>query len=216
LNKTLNNNLKDEGKQFNFDPKTIEEKLDNARRMNSSIKETFIKIKNSTEKINKNSNISLNNTETNLKTIDIKEPARKNKYKFYELNKAAKLISDKNQKIINRNKNLSTNYGEYHDSKPKNLKYSQYNEKEKTNLNDSIETYQGSFNTELKNPNNPYAKLLKLREEKIDNLFRKNSDFENEICILKREKNSLIKAIDTLINKFNPPRNSNILKNESQ
>ena len=185
--KKLNTNEFLREKQFSFDPRTLEEKLQNAKNINLKIKETYKKIKSSTEKyINLNS-ISNNSLKTN---IDKNPSLNKNK-------NANANSNDRYNKNINKDKNSSLQLT-------------------KTNLNESIESYQGSFHEDMNNSDNPYAKLLNVREERIKILTERNNENDFKITDLKKQNRSLIKAIEDLVDKFNPPRNAHVLKNDSQ
>jgi len=89
-------------------------------------------------------------------------------------------------------------------------------EKEQTKLNQSLESYQGSFLEDLNNPDNPYATLLNVREERIKILTERNNEKDNKISFLSKENSALIKAIQDLVEKFNPPQNATVLKNDSE
>lgn len=86
----------------------------------------------------------------------------------------------------------------------------------KTRLNESIGSYQASFHEDMNNEaDNPYAKLLNVREERIKILTERNNEIDIQINTLNKEKRSWIKAIENLVDKFNPPENASMLKNDS-
>lgn len=130
-----------------------------------------------------------------------------------------KITKDNYNNSINKNMNSNKESSNKHleNVKLNNFQSFKSFEKENTNkLNESIETYHGSFNEDIDNLQNPYANLLNIREERIKILTEKNNEKEIKINILNQEKKALIKAVEDLIEKFNPPKHASLIKNDSQ
>jgi len=176
---------------------TIEEKLENARNMNLSIKDTYKKIKSSSEMfpVSQNPHSIIKNSDPQEIQQSSNNP-KNNNWNYYELNSAVNNIYDNN-----KNKNES-NYN-YHNGN--NLLHSPklVGEKEKTNLNESIQTYQASFITDIKKQDNfQLENSINNRDERIRYLNEKNSENEIKIFHLNKMKNILIQSIQKFIKKF--------------
>lgn len=182
--------IRREKPNISFNHKVFEGKINTFKKSNLSIIESPEKIYPyiNTEKINMNINEVINNSNFPNQNL-IKNNSQNNKNKFEELDKAANAIMDK--------------YKNLYKSHQKNYIKIDNHEKNKTNLNDSIETLQASLNTVNYNNNNSNAKLLNINEENIDYLKRKNKENEKKISILNKEKTSLINSIKNILNKFN-------------
>lgn len=119
----------------------------------------------------------------------------------------------KDCKLKELNKQADQLFEKYKEEKSK-----MYNKKEIINQanskmsNDSKIFNLPSYCSDLNQPDNPYAKLLNIREEKINNLVEKNQEIELKLVTMKNERDSLIRALDNIIQKYNPPRNENLLK----
>lgn len=61
-----------------------------------------------------------------------------------------------------------------------------------------------------------YSKLLNMRDEKIKNLLSKNQENDMKLIAIRNERDSLKKAIEHLLQKYNPPGNKNYIRHNCE